>query len=205
MNTTEIVGWILRSSWQAGILVVLVLAAQWALGKRLNARWHYLLWFLVVARLALPSTPSSSMSLFNYVGVDFMSSDSPRVEASPLLVPLVAVAEKGRITHAAHHTDANSAVGGGEWRNIHVTRFLAVLWALGAGFLTLRMAWQHAVFTRQLKKSKVVQSPEARPGVAAGRDLQLRYHMCHSAVPQRLRECRKARNSGIQLHLPCPR
>jgi len=61
--------WLLKASWQAGVLIVLVLAAQWALGRRLSPRWRYGLWLLVVARLALPWTLPSSFSLFNVFGL----------------------------------------------------------------------------------------------------------------------------------------
>jgi beta-lactamase regulating signal transducer with metallopeptidase domain len=58
---------LLKASWQAAVLVLLVLAAQWAFGRRLSPRWRYGLWLLVVARLALPWTIPSSFSVFNFV------------------------------------------------------------------------------------------------------------------------------------------
>ena len=56
---------LLKASWQAGVLILLVLAMQWAFGRRLSPRWRYGLWLLVVARLALPWTIPSSVSVFN--------------------------------------------------------------------------------------------------------------------------------------------
>jgi beta-lactamase regulating signal transducer with metallopeptidase domain len=56
---------LLKASWQAAVLVLLVLAVQWAFGRRLSPRWRYGLWLLVVARLALPWTIPSSISVFN--------------------------------------------------------------------------------------------------------------------------------------------
>ena len=60
---------LLRHSWQAGVLIVLVLAVQWALGRRISPRWRYSLWLLVVARLLWPWTIPSPVSLFNYLKV----------------------------------------------------------------------------------------------------------------------------------------
>ena len=57
--------WLLKASWQAAVLILLVLVVQWAVGRRLNPRWRYGLWLLVVARLALPWTIPSSVSVFN--------------------------------------------------------------------------------------------------------------------------------------------
>src|SRR5512136_2454147 len=59
--------WLLKASWQAAVLIVLVLGVQWTFGRRLAPRWRYALWLLVVARLAVPWTIPSSLSLFNFL------------------------------------------------------------------------------------------------------------------------------------------
>jgi bla regulator protein BlaR1 len=59
-------GGLLRASWQASVLVGLVIVAQGLLGKRLPARWRFALWWLVLARLVLPVGPATPFSLFNY-------------------------------------------------------------------------------------------------------------------------------------------
>src|SRR5208283_2456260 len=64
---------LLKASWQAGVLILLVLAVQWALRRRLSPRWRYGLWLLVVARLALPWTLPSSVSLFNLLSFSHAS------------------------------------------------------------------------------------------------------------------------------------
>jgi beta-lactamase regulating signal transducer with metallopeptidase domain len=58
--------WLLKSSAQASVLVLVVLAVQWLCGRRLPARWRHALWWLVVIRLALPLAPASGLSLFNW-------------------------------------------------------------------------------------------------------------------------------------------
>jgi bla regulator protein BlaR1 len=60
-------GWVVHTSWQVSILIALVLLVQFVFRKRLTAHWRYALWFLVVARLMLPSLPQSPFSLFNVV------------------------------------------------------------------------------------------------------------------------------------------
>jgi beta-lactamase regulating signal transducer with metallopeptidase domain len=54
-----------RASWQASILVLLVLLAQGLMRKRLSPAWCSALWLLVVVRLLLPATPPTGWSLFN--------------------------------------------------------------------------------------------------------------------------------------------
>jgi beta-lactamase regulating signal transducer with metallopeptidase domain len=57
-----------RVSWQASLLVLLVLLAQGLMRQRLSPSWRSALWLLVVVRLLLPVTPSSGWSLFNLTG-----------------------------------------------------------------------------------------------------------------------------------------
>src|SRR5665647_1552679 len=64
---------LLKASWQAAVLILLVLAVQWAFGRRFSPRWRYGLWLLVVARLALPWTVPSSVSVFNLLSLPRMS------------------------------------------------------------------------------------------------------------------------------------
>ena len=54
-----------RASWQASLLILLVLLAQATLRRWLSPAWRSALWLLVVARLLLPFTPPSNWSLFN--------------------------------------------------------------------------------------------------------------------------------------------
>ena len=58
---------VLQASWQGSLAIGLVLLARRALGARVPARWHYLLWFLALARLLVPAVvlPHSPASLEN--------------------------------------------------------------------------------------------------------------------------------------------
>lgn len=57
--------WLLRSSGEAVVLILLVLLVQALLGGRLRPCWRYRLWWLVLLRLILPVFPESRLSLFN--------------------------------------------------------------------------------------------------------------------------------------------
>ena len=59
--------WLLNHSLQAGVLVVIVMAVQWIFRHRLTNRWRFALWWIVLARLLLPFSPQSAVSLFNVV------------------------------------------------------------------------------------------------------------------------------------------
>ena len=56
---------LLRASWQATVLVAVVLLLQRLFGRWLTPRWRHALWLIVVARLLLPVAPASPWSAFN--------------------------------------------------------------------------------------------------------------------------------------------
>ncbi len=59
-----------RNAWQASILILLVLVANWALRHKLSHGWRYALWLLVLVRLAWPYPPPSPLSVFNLFALD---------------------------------------------------------------------------------------------------------------------------------------
>ena len=65
-STDAFFAWLWRASWQASVLIVLVLLAQSLLRRQLTPRWRHALWVLVVIRLALPWSLESRVSLFNW-------------------------------------------------------------------------------------------------------------------------------------------
>jgi bla regulator protein BlaR1 len=54
-------------SIQSSVVIILILLIQKILRGRLGIRWHYLLWFLLLIRLAIPWLPDSRISIFNFV------------------------------------------------------------------------------------------------------------------------------------------
>ena len=59
--------WLLWASLQGTVLIVLILLIQIILRRRLPVRWHYIIWLLLLIRLAIPWLPESKISIFNLV------------------------------------------------------------------------------------------------------------------------------------------
>lgn len=55
---------LLRNSWQAAVLVGIVLGVQAVIGRRLTAFWRHALWWVVVVRLLVPAVGESRYSVF---------------------------------------------------------------------------------------------------------------------------------------------
>ena len=61
--------WLVRTSWQASVLICLILLVQKVMGRWIGVRGRHCLWLLLLIRLALPWAPSSGLSVYNLVPV----------------------------------------------------------------------------------------------------------------------------------------
>lgn len=85
-STDSFVTWLWRASWQASVVIMLVLLAQWLLHKQLTPRQGHALWLLVVIRLALPWSVESRLSLFNWLNTQALSLPAGSLENAPIPV-----------------------------------------------------------------------------------------------------------------------
>jgi beta-lactamase regulating signal transducer with metallopeptidase domain/ankyrin repeat protein len=136
-------GWVWEASWQASVLAGLVLFLQAAFRAKLNPRWRYALWLLVLVRLVLPVLPESALSLFQFAPAPPVSFVAPVTE--PLFAPMLSPpspTEKVVSMPGAH-------------LGFSLYSLLALLWLAG-GLILLFLTWQvNRRFARQ-----VAQSPE---------------------------------------------
>jgi beta-lactamase regulating signal transducer with metallopeptidase domain len=140
---------LLKASGQAAVLILLVLAVQWAFGRRLSPRWRYGLWLLVVARLALPWTMPSAVSVFNLVSLPNASAAvgslraNPEPQASPAALTANFPAERPEDTAAV--TPAATAPG------FRVSwSWLLLVWAAGAFALAVCLLITHYRLWRRI-------------------------------------------------------
>jgi bla regulator protein BlaR1 len=139
-------GWMVEASWQASVLAVVVVSMQWALGTRLNARWRYALWLLVVVRLVLPVQPESALSLFQFAppppAALMVSVTEPLfVDEAPPMVSIPApMAEQG-VT-------------------ISVYSLLAIGWLAGALAMLAATVMVNGRFAQQVATSPEIDDPE---------------------------------------------
>lgn len=87
-----------RASWQAAVLIGLVVLLQRLLRRRLTPPWRHALWLLVLARLLLPATPATSWSLFNWLPgrvVSAPGTEAPAAASAPVVGPAAAEVVRG--------------------------------------------------------------------------------------------------------------
>jgi beta-lactamase regulating signal transducer with metallopeptidase domain len=178
MNASSFFSGLIRASWQASVLVVLVLAIQWIFRRRLTARGQYTLWFLVLIRLALPSLPSSAWSIYNCAPpIRLVKNLAATVAANPVEVsPILPQHGKSAVSESGSFTDQGSSVILPEdhlsqpaakdpasyvaaigWRKIAMS-----VWLAGVPLLVSRMAMQNLLFALRLRDARDVVDEEAR-------------------------------------------
>ncbi len=84
---TALIGWLASSTLHTTVLICLVLLIKGLFSKKLSPRWHYCLWLLVLARILIPWTPPSSLSIFNLLpeyGPSSSAIQSPVIDANPI-------------------------------------------------------------------------------------------------------------------------
>jgi bla regulator protein BlaR1 len=67
MQLLRFFDWLLWTTIQGSILIVLIVLIQKILRRRLPIRWHYFVWTLLLIRLAIPWLPESRVSIFNLI------------------------------------------------------------------------------------------------------------------------------------------
>ena len=61
--------WLWETTLMASILVGLIILVKYMFKYQISARWHYLIWFLLILRLSMPIAFESSFSLFNVLNI----------------------------------------------------------------------------------------------------------------------------------------
>jgi beta-lactamase regulating signal transducer with metallopeptidase domain/Tol biopolymer transport system component len=189
MNAAEILGtglgWLWRATWQASVLVLLVLLAQWLFRARLTPSWRHALWWLVLIRLLLPVVPASPFSIFNWARVETVNEEGTRFESvlgrqpgspGPANAPggLPRGPESGApdapVESAPPRTDSSAAPAVGATATSPRARSAALpaeyalwgafgIWLAGVVFLGARLVLGNWGFARRLRRRSPITDP----------------------------------------------
>ena len=142
----RIFGWILSTSWKASVLALVVLLVQAAFGKRLNPRWRYALWLLVILRLVSPWEPESSLSLFQ----------SGLRPSAAIVMPV----SEPLFTHTPEAAPLAHAPVPERSRNVSFRALMAFAWLAGAvSVLLILTAYVNYRFTVRIRNLPRISDP----------------------------------------------
>lgn len=137
---------VLTTSIYAAIVGLIIVFVKGLLKNRLSARWHYLIWIVLIMKLLLPFGPESTISFFNVV---------PDVEYYSVRT----IAEEPEYINEAHgSTEAPSETEKFTVSEInHIATFdikalLPYIWAAGAAIMLIWLIASFWIFYKKLQK-----------------------------------------------------
>ncbi|HEV8378470.1 MAG TPA: M56 family metallopeptidase [Tepidisphaeraceae bacterium] len=158
--------WLLRSSWQAAVLALIIFAVQWLAGSRLSARWRYNLWMLVVLRLLLPVVPASEWSVHNLLTLRHKPTQTiPRImePVEPKLAVVVLEADPNPLRAAAPPMIPPQPKK--SWRDYAIPTAW-IVWLAGFSFFFVRTF----IATTKLRRQSRQFTPITEPQIVQIRD-----------------------------------
>lgn len=171
-NLLSFLGWVIRGSFMASTLIVLVLILQFLLRNKIEARWKYWLWLPVAIRLLLPWAPESSLSLYNVLSLEAIAPGiHQQTQASS------GWKKAGRISEATAHVEryTNPEVSGtsevpdpslesgpvqesGFWWN-GFNYMLVSVWLAGVLLLAAKTVYDQLRLKQALRESRKMDTP----------------------------------------------
>ncbi|MHC4564446.1 MAG: M56 family metallopeptidase [Planctomycetota bacterium] len=153
MQLLRFFDWLLWTTIQGSMLVVLIVLIQKILRRRLPVRWHYFVWTLLLIRLAIPWLPESKISIFNLV---------PRSVQQGRIIE--SFSQSRNADHMDFHMDdeATRPEGDSEAVSARVVRTLPLLWLVGtvliAGYVCMRNVsmWRTVKHERPITDQKIL-------------------------------------------------
>ena len=161
-HVQSLLDWLVRTTWQAGILVCLILLAQNVLGQRLGVRARHGLWFLLLVRLVLPWAPPSECSVYNLLPVPFSQGRDVRARHGNQSLP--GTARTGTLTESTGaflRTPCGNAGTGlyeepARFLKSAVPALLLLVWLIGAAGLLGRIIIGHVWWRRLLRGARPI-------------------------------------------------
>ncbi|MHC4206976.1 MAG: M56 family metallopeptidase [Planctomycetota bacterium] len=157
--------WLLSSTFQASLVICLVLLAQRLLRHRLGVRARCLLWLVVLVRMALPWAPESRLSIYNLLPraplQGYKALMDPFAEGPTARFAVKDEIDAARPYHPAGTASAmhvQSRMGRGSTDRIVVC--LMLFWLAGACFLTVWILAANMRILRVVRRIHPVADPE---------------------------------------------
>ncbi|PFX73159.1 hypothetical protein COL39_15560 [Bacillus cereus] len=163
MSLATVFNWIINTSIMASILVALILCLKVIFRNKLTARWHYIMWFILMVRLILPWSPDSPYSIYSLFLTGFEPSHSILEPTSEAITP-----GKHIGTTVSNVTDNNveqpnlevhdneDYAKQPEKRSISVYEILSYIWLLGVICCSLITIVVNKNLTQYLKKQRPI-------------------------------------------------
>ncbi len=157
---------IAQLSFMSSLIVVSILLTRIIIKDRIGIKFQYAIWFILILRLLLPFTPSSILSVYNYVPINvptYVSSDesmmmndpasSPNIDESSNAISI----EKTKHTTITYHALAKKA--------------LPFIWISGVFIIGVAMFINNGLFLKRIKKCPKIKDQQVLSILNDGKNL----------------------------------
>ncbi len=141
---------IVQLSFMGSIIVVCILLSKIIVKDRIGVKFQYAIWFILILRLLLPFTPSSNLSVYNYV-----PSNVSTEEGSLMSIPSASpqIDEGGRENTGEVSSISLEKTEHKSLDNIILVRnIIPFIWILGVCSIGLIMFINNMLFLRRIRK-----------------------------------------------------
>jgi Antirepressor regulating drug resistance, predicted signal transduction N-terminal membrane component len=138
---------IVQLSFMGSLIVVSILLTKIIMKDRIGIRFQYAIWFILILRLLLPFTPSSSFSVYNYVPTNiptYVSSDKSRMMSIPASYPSMDESSNTTFIERTERTTITYLV--------LAKKALPFLWISGVCMIGLVIFINNWLFLKRIKK-----------------------------------------------------
>jgi beta-lactamase regulating signal transducer with metallopeptidase domain len=150
--------WIACSTVMATLLVFLIILAKLILKNKLGAKWHYLIWMLVLIKLLIPFGPQSQFSIYNL----FNLTDQKITEKSYDVIDRISTATTSIAKNTpipalnATENQESSAAGHEAGKIVYLSLLGLFIWFTGAASVALYMYRKNLKTTKELEIGKAI-------------------------------------------------
>lgn len=161
----QIFQWVLTTSAMASVMVGLILLTKFLLKDKLNIRWHYLLWILVIIRLILPWTPESSFSVFNLVNLETplieedQQSTFSENSSYEVTDPILSTNTLENVTETSYFGQSKQQDAASENQMVSWFSFIMLAWVLGVITLFTYICLSHRNFVSKVNSEVLITDP----------------------------------------------
>lgn len=138
---------ILTTSLYAAVVGLFIILLKGVLKNRLNAKWHYLIWIVLILKLLIPFGPESAISIFNAVpqipqaGMSEFTYQIPEQDAE------FSITEDSRLDKEP----GQYQVGSKQWLAL-AGKLLPYVWITGVAVMLLWLGFTYYLLYRRLRK-----------------------------------------------------
>ena len=141
MGLELVLNWVIKSSMMASILAVLILLVKYALGNKLDAKWQYAIWMVLIIRLLIPCDIQSPWSIYSLIPKNSVISPMVNQISIPDIKAQIGnnsgkgiqVTKDQPIINQQSSTKAEEPIA----KNLSIGWIVAMLWLVGALILAI--------------------------------------------------------------------